>query len=201
MSYDKTAKIIIIGDTYSGKSALLESIVNNKFDPQQCCPTIGVEFNSTIVNVENIRVKALLWDTAGQESYRCLINGYYRGCSAAIIVFDVTNGQSFRNIDYWRKEIGRNNPGQPVVQVLVANKTDKPNRVIDKEMIEKYCSENDIEYFEASAKTHKNTRKLIYYVIKQIIDKNIKLKDPKINILRNESEVIPEPVSWCKCGL
>ena len=199
MSYDISTKIIVIGDTCVGKTALVESLVEKKFDPGNCCPTIGVEFRTIITKIGNKRVKGLIWDTAGQESYRSLINGYYRGCAAAIIVFDVTNAESFRNVEYWRKEMRENNPGKKVAEVLVANKTDKRNRVVDKEAIDYYCRMNDITCFETSARKHQNIQEFFNYLMRTVLVNNIETVSSSPGITIMDEKPNDDSVTWCKC--
>jgi len=199
MSYDISTKIIVIGDTCVGKTALVESLVEKKFDPGNCCPTIGVEFRTIITKIGNKRVKGLIWDTAGQESYRSLINGYYRGCAAAIIVFDVTNAESFRNVEYWREEMRKNNPGKKVAEVLVANKTDKRNRVVDKEAIDYYCRMNDITCFETSARKHQNIQEFFNYLMRTVLVNNIETVSSSPGITIMDEKPNDDSVTWCKC--
>ena len=191
------AKIIIVGDSNSGKSSILETIINDKFDYRYNSPTIGVEFGSTFVNVEKKRIKACIWDTAGQESYRSLINGYYKGCAAAIIVFDVTNSKSFINIDFWRNEISKNHPKKNIVHILVANKIDKPHRVINQNVIEKYCNDHNIEYFEVSAKTRHNTKQLLEHTVKKILDNKFNVATESVNLIDGTTN--RHKLTWCTC--
>jgi len=169
MAYDFSAKIIVLGDAFAGKSALVQSAISNTFASDDSCPTIGVEYDSIILQICNKKVKAMIWDTAGQESYRSLVSGYYRGCAGAIIVFDVTAKKSFDNLNYWLKEMREQNAGRSVSIIIAANKIDKRRREVTKEMINQFCQKNKLQYLETSAREHKNTRLVLTHLVNNIL--------------------------------
>ena len=94
MSYDYLFKYIIIGDTGVGKSCLLLQFTDSRFRNDHDL-TIGVEFGAKIVNIENKSIHLQIWDTAGQESFRSITRGYYRGAAAALLTFDITRRETF----------------------------------------------------------------------------------------------------------
>ena len=100
--FDKQFKIIIIGDSACGKTSLLMRIGDGKMRPQTE-PTVGVDMrNKTyLYGEENLRVKLQIWDTAGQERFRTLTTSYYRGTHCCILVFDITNADSFYHLYHW----------------------------------------------------------------------------------------------------
>lgn len=174
MSYDFSAKIILIGDANSGKTAIVESFAHNTFTPTESCPTIGIEYESVIVKLGNKRIKAMIWDTAGQESFRSLITGYYRKCAGAILTFDVTSKSSFDNLDFWLQEIKKYNQSNNLSIIVAANKIDKSRqRVIYNQHIRAFCNENNLQFFETSARTHNNTVQLFTTLINNIMINNI----------------------------
>lgn len=122
MSHTYLFKYIIIGDTSVGKSCLLLKFMDGTFR-QKHEITIGVEFGSKILNVAGKNVKLQVWDTAGQESFKSITRGYYRSAAAALLVYDVTNEKSFRNVERWLEDIKQFSSSNIEV-ILVANKAD-----------------------------------------------------------------------------
>ena len=102
--YDKNFKIILIGDSCVGKSSILNSLIYNVV-PDNAQPTVGIDYASKMINIDNMTIKLSIWDTAGQERFKSLITVYYRGVDAVIMIYDITNRQTFENIDYWMSEV------------------------------------------------------------------------------------------------
>ena len=95
--YKHLLKIVIIGDRSVGKSSIMNTFVGEVFNSKSIA-TIGVDFRIRSLNVNGERVKLKIWDTSGQDRFRVLTSTYYRGSHGVIVVFDVTNGDSFANI-------------------------------------------------------------------------------------------------------
>ncbi|KAK8802421.1 hypothetical protein WA538_003348 [Blastocystis sp. DL] len=152
-------KLVLLGDTAVGKSCLVVRFVRDEFFPFQE-PTIGAAFLTQTVNVDNVTIKFEIWDTAGQERYRSLAPMYYRGAGAAIVVYDITNRDSFNGAKSWVKELQRR--GDPnVVIALAGNKCDlEDNRQISREEAEEYAVENNLLFMETSAKMALNVREI-----------------------------------------
>mmetsp|Transcript_1188 Transcript_1188/g.3327 ORF Transcript_1188/g.3327 Transcript_1188/m.3327 type:complete len:146 (-) Transcript_1188:244-681(-) len=114
--------------------------------------------------LENATVKFEIWDTAGQERYRSLAPMYYRGAAAAVVVYDITNKESFNGAKSWVKELQRR--GDPnVVIALAGNKSDLQNkRKVDIEEAQQYAEENGILHMETSAKNSKNIKGLFHEI-------------------------------------
>jgi len=120
--YDSLYKIVLIGDSGVGKSNIFSRFVTGTFS-LECRTTIGVEFSSKLVNVGNVRVMAQIWDTAGQEKYRSITKAYYKGAAGAIVIYDITNSDSFHSIEKWVKEL-RDHADTNVIMMLIGNKLD-----------------------------------------------------------------------------
>mmetsp|Transcript_2653 Transcript_2653/g.8310 ORF Transcript_2653/g.8310 Transcript_2653/m.8310 type:complete len:198 (-) Transcript_2653:507-1100(-) len=152
-------KLVLLGDTAVGKSCLVVRFVRDEFFEFQE-PTIGAAFLTQSVTLENATVKFEIWDTAGQERYRSLAPMYYRGAAAAIVVYDITNKESFNGAKSWVKELQRR--GDPnVVIALAGNKADlHSKRRVACEEAQKYAEENCILHMETSAKNATNVKNL-----------------------------------------
>ncbi|GFR23752.1 ras-related protein Rab-18 [Trichonephila clavata] len=124
-----TLKILIIGESDVGKSSLLLRFTDDVFDPGLAA-TIGVDFKVKTVSVDGNKAKLAIWDTAGSERFRTLTPSYYRGAQGAILVYDVSNRQSFQKLDQWLYELETYSTRTNIVKMLVGNKIDKVRKVI-----------------------------------------------------------------------
>lgn len=144
--------------------------LDNKFNSLHDV-TIGVEFGSRMIHVKDKILKIHAWDTAGQECFKSITKSYYRNASAIVVVFDVTNENSFNNLDNWMKDVYEMTY-DPVV-ILVGNKTDlESHRKIPREVASQYASDNGMYYREVSAKDQKDKIDDIFEIIaKEILTK------------------------------
>jgi small GTP-binding protein len=159
-NFDLSFKLIVIGDSGVGKSCLTNNAVKNIFD-ESYNATVGFEFFTFNVKINNKVVKLQIWDTCGQELYRSLITNFYRNSSLAIMVYAINSKESFENIEMWLRELRtHSNPDAKVF--LIGNKIDLENdRQVTKEQGEQFCKDNKINGFmEASAKTGVNAQKI-----------------------------------------
>jgi small GTP-binding protein len=165
------------------------------FDYQE--PTIGAAFLTQTVQLDDCTVRFELWDTAGQERYRSLAPMYYRGASAAVVVFDVTSRDSFEGAKSWVKELQRR--GDPnVIIALAGNKADiKDKRVIEPNEANEYAKENNIIYMDTSAKAGTNVRE-IFLAIANKLPKAVRQRDlDVIKDLKAEPSEKQEKKSCC----
>ena len=159
-NFDLSFKLIVIGDSGVGKSCLTNNAVKNIFDDSYNA-TVGFEFFTFNVKINDKVVKLQIWDTCGQELYRSLITNFYRNSSLAVMVYAINSKESFDNIEMWLRELRtHSNPDAKVF--LIGNKIDLENeRKITKEQGEKFCKDNKInEFMEASAKTGVNAQNI-----------------------------------------
>ncbi|KAF5313042.1 hypothetical protein D9619_003556 [Psilocybe cf. subviscida] len=154
-TYDFLMKYIVIGEAGTGKSCLLHHFTHNSFkDHSQ--HTIGVEFSSRTVKLGEKRIKLQLWDTAGQERFRSVTRSYYRGAAGAILVYDITNRDSFANLSRWLAD-ARTLASPHLVVVLVGNKSDREDdREVEWSEASRWAAENDVHFLEASSLTGEN---------------------------------------------
>ena len=120
--YSYLFKYIIIGDPTVGKSCLLLQFLEGKFKLDSET-TIGVEFGSKIIDLDDKKIKLQIWDTAGQEVFKSITRSYYRGSIAAILVYDITNRQSFNNLNKWMEET-KTYSNEKLTILLIGNKSD-----------------------------------------------------------------------------
>ncbi|KAH7649004.1 Rab5 [Cryptosporidium xiaoi] len=179
-------KLVILGDASVGKSCLLVRFSKDEFHEYQE-PTIGAAFMTQSVNVDDeYIVKFEIWDTAGQERYRSLAPMYYRGAAAAIVVYDITNSDSFQGAKSWISEL-QNINNSDIVVALVGNKQDlESSRAVDVDIVSAYAKEKGILNFETSAKTGYNVQALFEEIARNLpkankIDNNNSNSDSKGN--------------------
>lgn len=150
--YDSLIKLLLIGDSGVGKSCLLLRFAENSFTTS-FITTIGIDFKIKKMRIRDSNVKLQIWDTAGQERFRTITSAYYRGAMGIVLVYDVTDENSFKNIRNWMKNIEQH-ASTSVVKALVGNKSDVVHRVISREQGEALAREYGIPLFrETSAKT------------------------------------------------
>lgn len=148
--YYYSVKFIIVGDSSVGKSNILLRFSRNVFDPGHQA-TLGIEFANKHLLYNNNDYLVQVWDTAGQENFRSVTRAYYKASAVAMVVYDITNEESFQHIQNWIKDC-RDLAPRTVQLILIGNKTDlEDQRVISKEKGEELARENKMLFFETSA--------------------------------------------------
>ena len=154
-------KFIIIGDSSVGKSNLLLRYLNNKFEDEYQS-TIGVEFGAKNLEIDNINYRIQLWDTAGQEQFRSITRAYYQNSVCAIVVYDISNEITFKNVKDWIDDVRAQSP-KNIYIMLVGNKNDLvEKRQVSYEKGLEYANSNNINFIETSAKTGENVENVFY---------------------------------------
>ncbi|KAI6225316.1 Ras family protein [Aphelenchoides fujianensis] len=166
--YHHLFKILLIGNSGVGKSSLLLRFADNVFQPTYIT-TIGVDFKIRTLDVNGKKIKLQIWDTAGQERFRTITSTYYRGTHGVIVVYDLTNSDTFRGIKRWLDEIERNCESIPTM--LVANKLDnEANRAVVKKDGEEYAICKNCLFCETSARTGENVEKIFEDLTRKILE-------------------------------
>ncbi|KAK9162038.1 hypothetical protein Syun_002940 [Stephania yunnanensis] len=149
--YDYLFKLLLIGDSSVGKSCLLLRFADDSY-VDSYISTIGVDFKIRTVEKDGKTIKLQIWDTAGQERFRTITSSYYRGAHGIIIVYDVTEMESFNNVKQWLSEVDRY-ASDNVCKLLVGNKCDLVDqKVVDTEVAKAFADELGIPFLETSAK-------------------------------------------------
>jgi len=166
--YDYLFKLLLIGDSGVGKSCLLLRFADRKYTDSYIS-TIGVDFKIRTIELEGKTIKLQIWDTAGQERFRTITSSYYRGAHGIIIVYDVTDHESFTNVKTWLAEIHRY-ASDNVNKLLVGNKSDLTNKkVVDFEVAKDFADKMDnMPFLETSAKAATNVEQAFLTMAKEI---------------------------------
>lgn len=179
-------KIVLLGDSGVGKSNILLQHIRGQFLVDSK-PTIGVEFMSKVVQVDNNElVKTQIWDTAGQERYQMIAGSYYRRAEGAVIVYDVTNEKTFEHVPKWMKAVEENAP-EGCVFVLMGNKRDREDKreVSYRDGFE-FAQANGIQFCETSAKDSTNISQAFQQLTQTIHDIHQKKKENENNQEKEE---------------
>ena len=169
--YEQLYKIIIIGDSGVGKSNILGRYLHDEFK-EDTKSTVGVEFGSKKMQIENVTIKLQIWDTAGQERYRSITSAYYKGAKGALIVYDITRKCTFDNIDKWISDL-KLNGDKNICIVILGNKSDLDDkREVSKGDGIKKSEMYKTAFLETSALNGDNIGKAFDEIIEQIIQNN-----------------------------
>ncbi|CAO3670600.1 hypothetical protein G6F70_003948 [Rhizopus microsporus] len=155
----KKFKLVFLGEQSVGKTSLITRFMYDTFDNTYQA-TIGIDFLSKTMYLDDRTIRLQLWDTAGQERFRSLIPSYIRDSSVCVVVYDITNRNSFLNTSKWIDDV-RAERGTDVIIVLVGNKTDlNDRRQVTVEEGEKKARDYNIMFIETSAKAGYNVKAL-----------------------------------------
>ncbi|EPS73160.1 hypothetical protein M569_01593, partial [Genlisea aurea] len=147
---DYVFKVVLIGDSAVGKSQILSRFARNEFNLESKA-TIGVEFQTRTLIIDQKTVKAQIWDTAGQERYRSVTSAYYRGAVGAMLVYDMTKRQSFDHMARWLEEL-RGHADKNIVIMLIGNKCDLGTlRAVPVEDAQEFAERENLYFMETSA--------------------------------------------------
>ncbi|CAN3365060.1 GTP-binding protein Ypt1p [Diutina catenulata] len=165
--FDYLFKLLLIGDSGVGKSALLLRFSDDTYTPDYIS-TIGVDFKIRTVELDGKTIKLQIWDTAGQERFRTITSSYYRGAHGIIIVYDVTDQESFNNVKQWLQEIDRYATGG-VMKLLVGNKADLTDKkIVEYTAAKEFADALDIPFLETSALSSTNVEQAFFTMARQI---------------------------------
>ena len=172
-NYDFIFKVLLLGNSDVGKSSLLlryvDSVWNDAF-----VPTIGVDFKVKTLTINEKKVKMQIWDTAGQERFRTVVSTYFRGAHGILLLYDVTNRDSFKNLESWLIEIEKN-AKEKVLKILIGNKCDlTDDREIQSDEGKAFALRNGMEFMETSAKMNTNVSEAFETLGKLMIEFNSK---------------------------
>ena len=159
------SKIVVLGEARVGKTSLTLRFCKNEFDENQQS-TLDASYLEKTIQLEDCPYKLIIWDTAGQEKYHALNKVYYRGAEGALIVYDITDQDSFAKVGMWVKELKKYIADTPIV--IAGNKCDLHNRQIPLEEAEQYARSVNSQHFNTSAKSGIGVGDLFKYLAQQI---------------------------------
>ena len=153
--YEFIFKVLLLGNSNVGKSSLFLRFVDDIWN-DTFVPTIGVDFKIKTFEIDSKKIKMQIWDTAGQERFKNIISSYYRGAHGILLLYDVTDKDSFKNLSNWLIEIEKN-ANKNVLKVLIGNKTDlEDKRVVTYNQGKEFADTYGLKFLETSAKKNLN---------------------------------------------
>ncbi|XP_068118124.1 ras-related protein Rab-37-like isoform X2 [Hyperolius riggenbachi] len=180
--YDAVFKVMLLGDSGVGKTCFLIQFKDGAFVSGTFLATVGIDFRNKIITVDDLRVNLQIWDTAGQERFRSVTHAYYRDAQALLLLYDVTNRQSFNNIRAWLTEV-HEYAHKDVVIMLLGNKCDmSSSRVVRTEEGASLAKEYDIPFMETSAKTGLNVELAFMAVARELKHRSSQPDEPSFQI-------------------
>uniref|UniRef100_A0A3B4CYJ2 RAB41, member RAS oncogene family n=2 Tax=Pygocentrus nattereri TaxID=42514 RepID=A0A3B4CYJ2_PYGNA len=196
-------KLVFLGEQSVGKTSLITRFMYDSFDNTYQA-TIGIDFLSKTMYLEDRTIRLQLWDTAGQERFRSLIPSYIRDSAAAVVVYDIANLNSFQQTSKWIDDV-RTERGSDVIIMLVGNKTDLADkRQVSVEAAERKARELNVMYIETSAKAGYNVKQLFRRVAAALPGMDStpeKSKEDMIDIKLEKPPELPVTESSCSCYL
>lgn len=177
--YDYLFKLLLIGNSAVGKSSILLRFSDNIFN-ESFLPTIGVDFKIKTCNLQGKTIKLQIWDTAGQERFKTITSSYYKGANGIILTYDITDKQSFQDVDNWLEEVEKF--AKPnVVKLLVGNKCDlESQRQVTAEEGKELADKMGVQFLETSAKSSINIEPAFIAMAKEIKENVQKSGDDEI---------------------
>ena len=171
-TYELLFKILLAGNTSVGKSSIFLRFVDNIWN-DAFVPTIGVDFKIKTLNINYKNVKLQIWDTAGQERFKNITASYYRGGNGVLVVYDITERESFENLNSWLIEIEKN-ANKNVYKLLIGNKCDlEDKRKVTYQEGKDFAESNGMKFMETSAKTASKVQEAFELLTNEIIKSSI----------------------------
>ena len=195
-------KLILIGSSNVGKTSIIKQLISQEFN-DNFISTIGVHFYTKKLFIDDKKIEFLIFDTAGIEKFKSVTKNYYKNCNNCIIVFDVTDKQSFEDVFEWFKFYKENCSNENNKIFLFGNKIDKKfERSVNAEEIDDFCKRNNLIYYETSAKDGKNINDVFKNIGKKLIEdvndgKNIEKENNNNLNLNNEKNDENEKLFCC----
>ena len=201
MQSPRTCKLVVLGDSGVGKTTLIHSYVSNEF----CADfksTIGADFSSKTMEVNGVSVELQIWDTAGEERFHSVGSAFYRGADACLLVYDLTQKETFDRLDFWKNDIVQKSSitsPEDFPFVIFGNKSDLiDQQQIDPEFASGWAEQNKRPHFTVSAKTSENLQEGFQTIVQLFLNNASRTIEAVPAITLHPEESTPQKKSCCK---
>ncbi|CAG9833094.1 unnamed protein product [Diabrotica balteata] len=186
-------KVVLLGEGCVGKTSLVIRYIEDKFNPKHIS-TIQASFLTKKLNLDGNRVNLSIWDTAGQEKFHALGPIYYRSSNGAVLVYDITDEDSFQKVKSWVKEL-RKMLGTDISLVIVGNKSDlEKDRHVDVEEAKTYAEKVKAMHFQTSAKLNEGVEEMFLALTQKMLEEAKLKAAQEINLTRKNSQRVVQVV-------
>ena len=168
-------KLVVVGDADTGKTSVLGSFAGDDFNPTYIS-TIGVDYRSHIIELDEFRIKLQMWDKTMYTRFRTITTAFYRGCVGIILTYNTTKEETFENVPYWIEEISRNAHPDAKIVLVGTNGDRVDEKVVDYTRARDFASERQIPFFEVSCKDGTNVELAIMTLVAQLRPLQIELQ-------------------------
>jgi small GTP-binding protein len=206
--FDHIFRVLFVGDDSVGKTSLLQRYVENTFSDMYM-PTIGIDFKISTVKLNKKNVKLQLYDTGGGDHFRSIVSAYYPNADAIVIVYDISDIDSFRHVERWlydalhNKKNNSSTKDQSVPKFLIGNKTDLPSyrRAVSSVAGETLARQHGMIFFETSAKSKVSSEKDIFVEICKecLLHKIPSEGGPLLHSFESTDKKEPDTKRYCFC--
>ena len=187
-SYDQKIKIMILGETLVGKTAIITRYTKKVF-AENYLTTVGIDFQNKQLNINGKKINVEIWDTAGQERFRNIAKTYFQSSDGFLLVYDITSKDSFNKLNDWYDQIKLNAPENSKC-IIAGNKSDlEEKRQVKKEEGEQFASDHNLKFYETSAKDDKNINIVFELLSNEIVndEKTIKRNKRSSQVLKKKN--------------
>ena len=182
--YDIKLKIMLLGDSTVGKTSILRRYCKNEFSIKYAT-TIGIDFQFKNMIKFDKRIRLQIWDTAGQERYKVVAKNYFNSSDGFVILYDITNKESFQNVTSWISQIN-DIASKAVKFILFGNKNDlEEARIVKKNEGENMAKKYSMLFYETSAKTGENINEGFDFLVNEILK-----EDGRLSKLSKKSDAV-----------
>jgi small GTP-binding protein len=180
-------KLILVGDESVGKTSIITQFSEHQFT-NEYIPTIGSDKIIKEIEIKGEKLKVEIWDTVGQEQYRTVNKIFIKNAQIALIVYDITNKDSFNNLNFWLQEINNNN-SKKVICCVLSNKTDLyENQVVESEEGKNFAAEKKMKFFETSAKDYESIENVFFEICEDYLVQKKREEKHKENIKKKKED-------------
>ncbi len=180
-------KLILVGDESVGKTSIITQFSEHQFT-NEYIPTIGSDKIIKEIEIKGEKLKVEIWDTVGQEQYRTVNKIFIKNAQIALIVYDITNKDSFNHLNFWLQEINDNN-SKKVICCVLSNKTDLyENQVVESEEGKNFAAEKKMKFFETSAKDYESIENVFFEICEDYLVQKKREEKHKENIKKKKED-------------